>query len=703
MGLSWMKYPLAFIAGGLIFSALFPLIRALLLSMLIFLMIGLVLALIGFSIFWLIYFPVTLLRLFLFGLPGRIARTLILAAIFAVITMVFDSPLTSFLLGGVLGVQLVWSPTPPRIIGRQRPAPAPSELRRGVDVAIPLGKSGSILPRTEGLTEKELDAGVLVTGLRARTAARTLMLGLLERGYKIVALGSRRLAPPHEGVVVYECAAVDLFEDFKQYDFSPDCLVYALAIANRLRNDDVSMLLPVTRLVWEGVIAGRVEPDQILQSIEVQDRRLSPLMASIVAAMSRNVKRGGVSASRLVRALEEADAVIVEVPGVERGAIFMIAYLTLMISNVFARIRGRAAFILENPEILVKDINLFGYESREPWERVYLALEYLKGFGLILVARDSPKTGRVWELCGTRVLTYMSDIPREVYRGSRQLEELLEKLRQEEVVVYGESIRAFRLTHTPARAVEPIRMPEAAALREGVVVVAGPPAQTAVVERRRPTLLEEMFGDDAAEAAAILDKCGRSVSVEELRSYKPEVVEKLKKVGFIRDDILLGHAILTEPGEHALKEYREALKTGLAPEPGPRPPAGAEAAPSKPAQALIDADEALERVDEVDALYARVESLWRQQKYPQAVMAAYKYMVQALKRAYNIETGHLDDIVQRIGGEAAGITLEEAKTAKTLMIAAGRGEAGINEATRMVLLARKVRARLSSIGGGGGG
>ena len=702
MGLGWGKYLAAFIIGGLLFSAAYPFLQALVVSLLIVVCLILVLAFIGFSLFWFVYFPFFFVRLFLYGLPGRITRTLLLALLFTLIGMALKSPAAIFLLGGVLGVQFVWSPTLTRFMPRRRETMEPGKSKKRVEVEIPLGRSGSLFSRAEGLTERELCAGVLVTGLRARTAARTLILGLLEKGFKIVAIGSRRLAPPHDSVEVYEGSVIDLFEDFKRYDFSPDCLVYALAIANRLRNDDVSILLPSARITWEGVIAGRVDPDQILQSIEVQDRRLTPLMASIAVAMSKCVKRGGVSASKIIEALEEADVVIVEVPGVERVATFITAYLTLMLSNAFSRIRGRIAFILENPELLVKDINLFGYESREPWERVYLSLEYMKDLGLILVSRDSPKTSRVWELCGTHVLTYMSDVPRGVYSDSRRVLEMVEALKQDEVLVNGESVRVFKLTHTPAKPVEPIKPAVEAPLKQETIAVVEA-AGEAAAERRKPVLLEEMFGDDAVEAAAILDKCSRSIPVTELDSHKPEVVDKLKKAGFIRDDILLGHAILTEAGEQALKEYRDALKTGLPPEPSKRPPpSAAPAHPSEPAQTLIDADEALERMDEVDALYARVESLWRQQKYPQAVMAAYKYMVQALKKAYNIETGHLDDIVEKIGEEAAGISLEEAKTAKTLVIAAGKGEAGINEATRMVSLARKVRARLSSIGGGGG-
>jgi len=414
-------------------------------------------------------------------------------------------------------------------------------------------------------------------------------------------------------------------------------------------------------------------------------------MAAIATSMSKAVARGGLPFSRILEDLGAREVVVVEAGGAERTSVFIAAYLVLMASSYISGAGERVALVLEDPEILIKDINLLSYDSREPWERVYLSLEYLKDLGLILVSRDPPRTERVWQLCGTYILTYLSEVPSRLGAKARELNEALKDLKPEEVLVCGETVRSFKLEHTRPAPIEVSRFEAAEAPR---IAVAAGMGEVEIPQEREPTLLEKSFGDDAPEAAAILDKCGRSVSIEELSSHKREVVDKLKELGFIRDDILVGHAILTEPGERALKEYRDALKTGLRPRITQRPEA-------PPAQTLIDAGEALERVDEVDALYIRAESLWRQQKYVQAVMTAYKYMVQALKKAYNIETGHLDDLVARVGAEGAGITVEEAKTAKTLMIAAGRGEVGITDATKILSLARKVRARLSALGGGG--
>ncbi|MEM0262483.1 MAG: hypothetical protein QXN17_07530, partial [Nitrososphaerota archaeon] len=106
------------------------------------------------------------------------------------------------------------------------------------------------------------------------------------------------------------------------------------------------------------------------------------------------------------------------------------------------------------------------------------------------------------------------------------------------------------------------------------------------------------------------------------------------------------------------------------------------------------------------ATYYMAESLFRQGKYAQSIMNCYEFMVNALKKFYEIEKGHLDDIVEMLSkkGAETGITVQEARDAKTLLIEASKSikegrQVSITSAQRMLKYARKVLESLSRIGG----
>jgi len=122
-------------------------------------------------------------------------------------------------------------------------------------------------------------------------------------------------------------------------------------------------------------------------------------------------------------------------------------------------------------------------------------------------------------------------------------------------------------------------------------------------------------------------------------------------------------------------------------------------------QTVIDS-EASSRIYEYMATYYMAESLFRQGKYAQSIMNCYEFMVNALKKFYEIEKGHLDDIVEMLSkkGAETGITVQEARDAKTLLIEASKSikegrQVSITSAQRMLKYARKVLESLSRIGG----
>jgi len=699
MQLGWIKYVIAFILGGAIFTVVAPFLN----TLIIFALIALIFLLIFVAFIpggWLFgYFTVRSITSLLF--LGRIGRTILLALLFSFISMLMGSRLAvpvsglTFLFGGILGVSAVWSP--PQRYTRPSSSLEPTK-KRGEELMIELGRSG--LLSVDGITRHEFESGVLVVGARARTVTRKIVSELAKLGCKIVIIGSKRLIPPNVSAEAYEVSAIDVSKDFEEYEDSADNMVYALALAHRLKNDDVSNLIPAARLVREGVLGGRVGRNEILQSIQVQDRRLAPLFASI-ASLVKSITPGGLHTSQILSS--EAQVVCIEPIGSQRDKVFIISYLLQMLVD-----KG-VVLIVEDPELIIKDINLLSYEAREPWEKLYLALEYSKQFGLILVSRDTPKTERVWNLCRTYILTELSELPFRLDERSRSLLPLIKNLKPMEAIISGEGDRKFRVEPIyPAKVKPKIVKPVAASKERGGVearleVEAGEEPSTP-----QPTMLEKAFGEKVLDAARILEQARSGLM--KVSEGDRELLKRLEEKGYLTS--FGGTYYTTATGEEALSEYQKAVKErGVLVRQAPTEEAGrAEEvveAFKGAVQTVIDS-EAESRMDEVLATYYMAESLFRQGKYGPCVMNCYEFMVNALKKFYNIEKGHLDDLVEILvqRGAETGLTINEAKDAKTLLIETSNAlkegrQVPLTSAQRMLRYARKVLDALQKTGGGG--
>lgn len=698
---SRLRYIAAFVIGALAFTIVAPLLSTL---MIIGLLLLITLLIVGAFIpggGLLGFFAIRSVTGFLFY--SRLGRTLLLALFFSLVSMLGErlgvpAYVSAPLLGGLLGLQLVWSPL--GRLERTRPGVAGTpEAKRSGEVFIELGKRDLFLK--EGITLSEFESGVLIVGTKARTVTRTLIKGLVEKGARVFAIGSSRLVPTGVRAEVLEVQAIDVSRDFEEFEDSPDNMIYALALAHRLKNDDVSNLIPAARLAREGLLGGKIARDELLQAIQVQDRRLGPLFASI-AASARCTAPGGLQTSQLLSS--EAEVVCVEPMGPansRRDQVFMIAYLALMLTD-----SGRV-LVIEDPEMVVADINLLSYESREPWERMYLALEYAKRTGLVLVSRPTPRTERVWSLCQTYILTSMSEPPARVSDRARQLLLKSRGLKEMEAIISGEGDRSFKIALTPPASVG-VRRIEARApvVRQVMVEVGGAESGEAVPEAPfKPTKLEEAFGDRVIDYANLLERCKLGLSPS---PTDEAMLKELEKRGLVTS--LASSYYITEAGEELLREYREAVRErGVIRRPEPKPEAKHEEQGERPAQTMIDSEEAAERMDEHMARLHMAESLFRQGKYGQCVKVSYEFMVGLIKAAFNIEKGHLDDLVGDLSrrGISVGLSVEEAKDAKTIVIEASNktregGAVPMRLALRMLSYARRLREALYERTRGGG-
>ena len=691
------KHLLAFIIGGLAFLALQPL-------------------LVASSIFMIIGFLVLILAVFILPggwflgylgvrssldlLRGRIGRTIILCVLAALGLTIFSktlgnlTPAIAFALGGLIGLQFVATP-PSRHRGAR---PEPKRASRRVETYLELGRSGIF--SKGGLSLEEARSGVLVMGLRAGSTTRKLVKELAEKGFRVLIIGSRKLIPEtSKNSKLYVVEAVDLAEDLINSPEAVEAFTYAFNLANRLRNDDIPLLLRSCRLARENLLSGKLDKSAALQSIAegVQDPRRAPVILASSSNMA-SIRRGGFQAFRA----ELADVTAIEVHGSERDRAFITAYLILAFRNL------DACLVIQDPEILVRDVNLLPYDARESWEYVFNVLADWRSKGLILVSKSPILSSWAYLLCQARIYTRLGEY---VLRPDDRLREILPELRslgQDEAMIVGEASRKVQIEYVP-----PIKVPE----ERWPKPVAEAEAKAEEPSERGGIVLEEVFGGRAVDAARILEKCRK-----ELRAVAPEEEEVLKKLverGYVV--VFGGRYLLTATGEEVLKQYQESVKAGRPIEPvegreevkpaerrEEAKPVGEGVEESKPVQSVVDAEEMAERMDEHSARLLKAESLFRQGKYGPCVMTCYKFMVNIIKAAYGIEKGRLTDLVEKLGEERAGLTLEEAKEAFTIMIEArdlmeeGR-PVPLKLALRMLTYSRKVMDRLYGLVSGGGG
>ncbi len=488
---SRLRYLVAFITGALVLYILSPIISMLLVIVLMALALTVITSYLIPGGRHLGYFVTRSLKGLLFY--GRAGRTLLLAMVFSLLVLGgrfvgIPAELSAPLLGGLLGILVALSHSGWFEKGGSQIKV--EEGKRAEKIFVELGKKGIF--SAEGLTRSELESGVLIVGVRAGTVARKLILGLIGKGLKVIVIGSRGLVPAGVDAELFQTSAIDVSKDFESFEESPDNMVYALALAHRLKNDDVSNLIPAARLAREALLEGKISSDGLLLSIKINDRRLAPLFSNI-AASTRSVATNGLYISRILSS--KASIVCIEPTGPQRDQVFMVAYLLLMLAD------KNIVLVVENPEMVIKDINLLSYESREPWERVYLALDYAKRSGLVLVSRASPRAWRVWNLCQTYIFTELASPPIRVRERARQL--LERPLKPMEAVISGEGDRRFKIEAVTVAEVEARKIEAKPSAKQGAVVIEDLPEAKAEI---KPTWLEELFGERVVDYANIMEK-----------------------------------------------------------------------------------------------------------------------------------------------------------------------------------------------------
>jgi len=685
-----------FITGGLIALLLKPFITMILLLA----VIGIVLIVLASFIpgGWIISY-----------LGGRLASTLIFSRIGLGLVLLILGAVgamalgdwTLFTSGGLAMIILV---KPPSIMMRRS-----GKTQKSQEV-VERVKSGRILGKILSLSC--LESGILVTGEEAVEVGRLLIYEARKLGRKVIIIGeSSKLIPEGSGrIKASRAESFNIVEDLLSRPEVAEAFTYSFILANKLENDDIPLMLVATYNVVKDALAGSISRNDMIKAIpdQIQDRR-GNLIKNILSLCSF-ISNRGISFTSLGN---DWDILYISVKGFhQRQAVFSMAYSLFMLR------RYDAVLVLHNPEKLLPDINLLPYNARESWERVFnmISLWRDKGLGLILISRSPIISPQLLRLCPVAIATRMPEVPARLEDDyMRSLVKIARTVKPGELVTSVMDKTQIVKYNAP----KPANIPPPKPLETAQEIVTAPVIGGGIIESGRepgeatpaqptPTQLEKEFNDKVVEVARILEKAksGLPVNIQTSSEVDVELVKNLEMKGYLTQ--FGGVYYPSATGLELLNEYQKAVKErGLLKIQASGRDEPQEKALEKPVevkQTVIDHEEALDRLGENAAGYYLAESLFRQGKYAQSVMKAYEFMVNALKSFYNIEKGHLDDIIEIL--EPRGVkplTINEAKDAKTLLIEASNAlkdgrQVGLTSAQRMLKYSRKV---LEFLSGGG--
>jgi len=704
-----------FVAGGLMALALKPFIMLALIGLLI-----LAVAMMFFAFIpggWI-----------LSSLGGRILSWALftrlgLAILLAILGFVGSLALGDWMLFLAGGLGLMLLVRPPSIISKTR---SPRILQQPQE-KIERVKAGDSLLKKGVLSIDSLESGIIVTGEGAIDVARALVHEARRLGRRVVIIGESSLLVPRGcgRVKASRAEAFNVVDDFLRSPVAVEAFAYAFALANKLENDDIPLILVAARALVRDLQAGNISRDDLIRLIpdQIQDRR-GNLIKSVLSLCSFIGSRGLSFASLG----DDWDVLYISVRDLpQRQAVFAMAYSMYMLS------RHNAVLVLHNPEKLLPDINLLAYNARESWERIFNAIASRRGrgLGLILVSRSPIASPYLLRLCPTILATGMPEVPgrlddelmRQIVRAARGIKpgEIVASTTDKLMIArYRAPEPAYipppKPMEKPVEAVQEARAVAVAAASE----TSGSASEEAVEEKPgkiEPTALEREFGERVIDAARILQQArsGLSIDLTSAKDLDAELVKKLEEKGYLTQFGGLYYTSAT--GLELLNEYQRVVRergaitiakerSSEAPREAAGEPQSQETTEAK--QAILDQEEALDRFGEHVAAYYLAESLFRQGKYAQSVLKSYEFMVNALKAFYNIDKGHLDDIIEMLEARGAEkpLTASEAKDAKMLVIEASKAmkegrQVPLTSAQRMLRYARKVLEQMSARSGGG--
>lgn len=418
---------LAFIIGGIIATFLIhPLVMSAI-PIILLLSLGLVILSFivpgGWFFSWLTFRVISLplyfkIGRFVFGLIGAS----LIAFIVGVALGHAARDIFMFISGGLV---TLFSFTPPSILKSWRQVSKSSELK------MKKLKTEKLFGKEVGLEVSDLHAGILVMGEECIDVARALIKNIVDSGLKVVVIGqSSKIIPEDTKVRGGIVDKIDVVGDMLRESRSIESFSYAYVLANRLRSDIILLMMNACMDNLVEVRSGRLSVEEFFKTLpdKIQDR----IVLSMKTVMSVTADWFSKDGLRLTEVIGDWQILYISVRNLPyRQAMFSMAYAILTLNL-------DAVLVIHSPEFLVKDINLLAYDSREPWERLFNALDdwRVRGRGLILVSKSPMLSQQTLNLCQIYIASRMSEYFRSLDEKTRIICEASRTLKNGEVVVY---------------------------------------------------------------------------------------------------------------------------------------------------------------------------------------------------------------------------------------------------------------------------
>jgi hypothetical protein len=655
-----LRYVIAFIAGGTAFTILAPILSSIAILMIIGLIILAILtafipggwvimfgfrSLIGFFRRWIM--PLTILTiaaLFITVLTGTAGHDVGLGL--------------SFVVGGLAGIMVVSrfsKPTQTPVSSKKLGSRIFAQLSREYTVeskppkgwSIPVVVTTGFLGGEAGIFSEAFREGVVVMGEAAIPASRTLVKGAVEKGMRVVVIGSPYIAPNVEGVKLvrlgmtsFNVVSPDSGLDGFSRRLWAENIAVPLVVAAGLDTAEAGM---VVRFLQK-FAGARLTPDDVDKIVAEYGPTSSARLKDAIGMLTTHfgeeyphpskLFKGGwrilvIDTSRLSQSLQ----------------LFTTMYLLYEAPNLFPG----CVIVFDSAELGLPEQSLLPYDARHVWLRTLKAVERLKTSGFIIVASTGLLAPELLDIADTYI----------VMRGPAHMRRALSER-------IGVEINPSAIPIGQAYVFTKISRDGEPHLFNGKLVEvehADIPRLEAEAEREATLLREEMLAPlrDTilyADFAEMAEKCYKVLrSIKSLATPTPERVisgvgqnsdkalKQLLEKGYILVDPA-GVLGLTTLGEQAIKNWESRVKKTTS---DILEKVHSQEVSTIAVQAGLQVFQHSSKPDmsEPSRLVVRAREALLKGEVLQAVGIAYKAAVRALKEATGTVKGHLPELAEK--------------------------------------------------------
>jgi HEPN domain-containing protein len=528
-------------------------------------------------------------------------------------------------------------------------APVNEKPPEGWSIPLVISKTGFLGDREAGILVEALRGGVVVMGEADIPAARALVKGAVEKGLRVVVIGSPYIAPKVDGVKLVRLGVVSFnimsssggLDPFSRRVWAEN-IASPLGFAAGLDTAETGM---VVRFLQK-FAGSRLTADDVDKIVAEYGPTSSARLKDALGILTIHFGEDYPPPSKLFSG--NWRVLVIDTSKLSQSLqLFATMYLLYEAENLFPE----CVLVLDGAELSVPEHNMFPYDARQVWLRALNQIEKFRSTGFITVASTGLLAPELLDFADTYVMT------RGLNRMRRELAERMGVEVNLSTIPLGHAYVFTRVSR------------DGMGYLFGGKLVDVEPADIALLEaeaEREATLLrEEMLGplrDTVlyADFADMAEACYRVLrAVKHLSTPTPERVmadagqgsekalKQLLEKGYVLVDPA-GVLGLTTLGEQALRDWDSRVRRHAA------TPAGVAVQTTQDGgavavQAGIQVFQQAVKPDmsEASRFVVRAREELLKGNVLKAVGLAYKAANTALKQAVGTAKGHLPDLAEK--------------------------------------------------------